>query len=180
MKQLILVSILSVASATSASAFPNAAMVRRAENTFHKHELKAPIAARETGCQDFSGTWKGTCNIAGQDFPDTTKIAQSGCYALATDDTLVFIGGVHSESESEIVPADATHAYGVTSTSSSSADWSADGKALGLRVGALGRILGAGDFYDDVMRGDMRLLAGRLAINLTGSAFAIHCVYDKQ
>lgn len=56
------------------------------------HAGRTPVV----GCADFSGHWKGTCNVAGVVKSDEQEAVQDGCFALQVKNLRAPLGGTHT------------------------------------------------------------------------------------
>jgi len=158
------IGLLAVAQARAASPFDSLAVGR-----------SAPVV----GCADFSGNWKGTCQVEGVTSPDEQTALQDGCRALQVKNLYVPLGGSYSLIATFAPKEDGAVPY---VNNSSTSQWDSSRQVIQFNETVNNRNIGglSGD-KPTILTGEMKKVDGKLLLEVSnGGKTVIACEYEKQ
>ncbi len=130
-----------------------------------------------TSCADFTGNWKGECEVSGSKFPADLQITQAGsCTLITIAKEVISIGSLETRSHSHPIENGAIAISGSYTTG-----WSEDGSTLQLKgVGQFRSLKDASMGGAAQFDGKMFLEGDKLNLGIEIAQTKSTCVLSKQ
>ncbi len=137
-------------------------------------------AVANLACADFSGTWKGTCQLPGfEPSEETLSIRQTGCERLEIGQDRYVVGGVRTQVMD--YPVEYARAQAYHSVQTERLDWNADKSALVMKSNVNSGFIGGDPYSANIdIRAAIKREGSRLSIEINAQGTKGSCSYSLQ